>query len=103
MDNRGTIDHDGLSGKQILIHWRPIGIGRAAEAATESWDPVEARAYPRSPANSAWLARLTEAIIEPDVPIVDPHYYLWDHRTLMWEVFAAMTAGSRSVGPYAHG
>jgi hypothetical protein len=24
-----TIDHEGLSGKQILIRWRPVGIYRA--------------------------------------------------------------------------
>jgi hypothetical protein len=25
-----------------------------------------------------WLARRTEAIVEPDLPIVDPHYHFWD-------------------------
>jgi predicted TIM-barrel fold metal-dependent hydrolase len=29
--------------------------------------------------NPAWLARLTEDILEPDMPIVDPHHHLWDH------------------------
>ena len=29
--------------------------------------------------NPAWLARLTEDILEPDLPIVDPHHHLWDH------------------------
>lgn len=27
--------------------------------------------------NAAWLARLTEDILEPDLPIVDPHHHLW--------------------------
>ena len=26
---------------------------------------------------------MTEAIIEPDLPIVDPHHHLWDLRALM--------------------
>jgi len=25
-----------------------------------------------------WLARVTEAALEPDLPIVDPHHHLWD-------------------------
>ena len=29
--------------------------------------------------NPAWLARLTEDILEPGLPIVDPHHHLWDH------------------------
>ncbi|MBV9775672.1 MAG: hypothetical protein JO143_01345, partial [Acetobacteraceae bacterium] len=28
--------------------------------------------------NPAWLARLTEDILEPDLPIIDPHHHLWD-------------------------
>ncbi|HSU05377.1 MAG TPA: amidohydrolase family protein, partial [Acetobacteraceae bacterium] len=27
-----------------------------------------------------WLARRNEAILEPDLPIVDPHHHLWDRR-----------------------
>ena len=29
--------------------------------------------------NHAWLAKLSEVILEPDLPIVDPHHHLWDH------------------------
>jgi len=29
--------------------------------------------------NPAWLALLTEDILEPELPIVDPHHHLWDH------------------------
>jgi L-fuconolactonase len=29
--------------------------------------------------NAAWLAKLSEDILEPDLPIVDPHHHLWDH------------------------
>jgi len=27
-----------------------------------------------------WLAQLTEAVLEPDLPIVDPHHHLWKAR-----------------------
>lgn len=30
--------------------------------------------------NDAWLARLDEEIIEPDLPICDPHHHLWGRR-----------------------
>jgi L-fuconolactonase len=26
-----------------------------------------------------WLARSREAILEPELPIIDPHHHLWDH------------------------
>ena len=29
-----------------------------------------------SPGN-VWLAKLEEDVLEPDIPIVDPHHYLW--------------------------
>ena len=30
--------------------------------------------------NEEWLAKYREPIIEPDLPIVDPHHHLWDNR-----------------------
>ena len=43
--------------------------------------PTEARAYPRPLPNPAWLGKLTEEILEPDLPIVDPHHHhLWTTR-----------------------
>ena len=34
------------------------------------------------PGSEAWLASVTEEIIEPALPIVDPHHHLWRHRGL---------------------
>jgi len=31
--------------------------------------------------NDDWLAQVTEAAIEPELPICDPHHHLWDRRT----------------------
>jgi L-fuconolactonase len=42
--------------------------------------PVEPRAYPRPLPNPEWLGRLSEAILEPDLPIVDPHHHLVDRE-----------------------
>ena len=30
------------------------------------------------PVRPDWLAQHTEAALEPDLPIVDPHHHLWD-------------------------
>ena len=30
------------------------------------------------PWNEQWLGQVTEEIIEPDLPIIDPHHHLWD-------------------------
>ena len=45
-----------------------------------------------------WLARRVEPILEPDLPIVDPHHHLWDRggwRYLLDELLADLNAGHR--------
>src|ERR1700681_2411674 len=62
--------------------------------------PVEARAYDRPLPNPAWLGKLTEDILEPDLPIVDPHHHLWDHpgsRYLLDELLADCNSGHNIV------
>src|SRR5437660_11625078 len=47
--------------------------------------------------DDAWLAKQArEAILEPDLPIVDPHHHLWDHanhRYLLDELLADTGSG----------
>ena len=60
----------------------------------------EARAYPRPLPNPEWLGKLREDIIEPDLPIVDPHHHLWDHpgsRYLLDELLADVNSGHNIV------
>jgi L-fuconolactonase len=62
--------------------------------------PPEARAYPRPLPNPAWLGKLKEEILEPDLPIVDPHHHLWDHpgsRYLLRELLADVNSGHNIV------
>jgi L-fuconolactonase len=62
--------------------------------------PTEARAYPRPLPNPEWLGKLTEEILEPDLPIVDPHHHLWDHpdsRYLLDELLADVNSGHNIV------
>src|SRR5256714_10683468 len=62
--------------------------------------PVDARAYPRPLPNPEWLGKLSEEILEPDLPIVDPHHHLWDHpgsRYLLDELLADVNSGHNIV------
>jgi hypothetical protein len=34
------------------------------------------------PVRQDWLDRHKETILEPELPIVDPHHHLWDRRRL---------------------
>jgi L-fuconolactonase len=45
----------------------------------------------------AWLAKRQEAIIEPELPIVDPHHHLWDRgsRYLLDELLADLGQGHK--------
>ena len=51
--------------------------------------------------NAAWLAKqVREPIVEPDLPIVDPHHHLWDHandRYLLAELLADTGSGHNIV------
>jgi len=55
-----------------------------------------ARAYPHPHVNEAWLARLHEDVLEPELPIIDAHHHLWERdsgRYLLDELRADLRAG----------
>jgi predicted TIM-barrel fold metal-dependent hydrolase len=46
----------------------------------------------------AWLAQAREEILEPELPIVDPHHHLWDfptHRYLLADLLADTGSGHK--------
>jgi predicted TIM-barrel fold metal-dependent hydrolase len=45
--------------------------------------------------DEAWLAKRQEAILEPDMPIIDPHHHLWDRgsRYLLEEILGDIGSG----------
>ena len=48
----------------------------------------------------AWLGQVVEEIVEPDLPICDPHHHLWDHpdsRYLLDELLADTASGHNVV------
>ena len=47
-----------------------------------------------------WLGKLTEDILEPELPIVDPHHHLWDHpgnKYYLDELLADVNSGHNIV------
>ncbi len=49
---------------------------------------------------AAWLAQVQEPIVDPDLPICDPHHHLWDHpgsRYLLDELLADLRSGHNVV------
>lgn len=51
---------------------------------------------PHVPVREAWLAQHREAILEPSLPVIDPHHHLWDDhrgRYLAEELSADVGAG----------
>ncbi len=62
---------------------------------------VEPREYPFPAVRAEWLDRLREEIIEPELPIVDPHHHLWHDRPsgryLLEELLADLTSGHNVV------
>ncbi len=48
------------------------------------------------PIDETWLARHREPVLEPELPIIDPHHHLWDrggHRYLLDELLADTGSG----------
>ena len=46
----------------------------------------------------AWLAKVSEAPLEPELPIIDPHHHLWDHsgsRYMLDEILRDTNSGHR--------
>src|SRR5262249_61372101 len=61
------------------------------------------RAPPPNPCRRAgreWRAGWREEILDPDLPVVDPHHHLWDRpgwRYLLDELLADLNSGHRVV------
>jgi hypothetical protein len=59
---------------------------------------ADAAASPHLQVRPAWLALTREAVLEPELPIVDAHHHLWDRagsRYLFDEWMADLNSGHR--------
>jgi hypothetical protein len=75
-----------------------VGAAAMASGAALAQAPAAQPAMPASqaPVRADWLARHTEGILEPDLPIIDPHHHLWDrpgYRYLFPELLADVGSG----------
>ncbi len=62
---------------------------------------AEARPYPHPRIRQDWLDLVREDIVEPDLPIIDPHHHLWHDRPqgryLIEELTADLNSGHNVV------
>ncbi|MGE4526953.1 MAG: amidohydrolase [Rhodospirillaceae bacterium] len=61
---------------------------------------MEPAANPHVPVRPDWLARRSEPVLDPDLPIVDAHHHLWDRpgwRYMLPELAADMARGHNVV------
>ena len=80
--------HDTPSLTEATVSRRALltagaGLAGAAAIASSTAQAQAPAAAPQMPAVQApvrqeWLAKRTEQILEPGLPIVDPHHHLWD-------------------------
>src|ERR1700692_2247344 len=57
---------------------RKFSILLSGAAATWPWRAyAQQQAVPSSPIRREWLDRRREPILEPELPIIDPHHHLW--------------------------
>jgi predicted TIM-barrel fold metal-dependent hydrolase len=67
-----------------------LGVSVPAKPAADAESPYYL------PVRQAWLDRRTEPILEPDLPIIDPHHHLWDRpgwRYLLDDLLADVGTG----------
>ena len=70
--------------------------GLAARSALAQGVPAPGMPAVQAPVRQDWLDKRREAIIEPELPIIDPHHHLWDrpnYRYLFPELLADVGSG----------
>jgi L-fuconolactonase len=73
-----------------------------AQVAAQAQTPAAAPQMPavQAPVRPDWLAKRTEDILEPGLPIIDPHHHLWDaprYRYMFPELLADLASGHNIV------
>ena len=72
--------------------------------ATDHWSNLQ-MPYPENAPLEEWLAQeKPEDVLEPGLPIIDPHHHLWDMRgtEAPWERSSALAAFSRQAAANSH-
>jgi predicted TIM-barrel fold metal-dependent hydrolase len=87
-----------LAASAGLLGAAATGSGAARAQAPSAQAPAAAPVQPASqwPVRADWLAKRTEEILEPGLPIVDPHHHLWErpgYRYLFPDLLADVGSG----------
>jgi predicted TIM-barrel fold metal-dependent hydrolase len=85
-----------------LVGTAAVAPSRAAAQTPAAQAPVATPMMPavQAPVRQEWLARHTEEILEPELPIIDPHHHLWDqprYRYMVPELLADLGSGHKIV------
>ena len=79
----------------------PLGVsGHYFLGLTPPWRPTQTQTQYYLPVRQDWLDRRKEPILEPELPIVDPHHHLWDRpgwRYLLDDLLADTNSGHNIV------
>ena len=70
----------------------------APTARAQNTPPTASGPASQAPVRADWLAKHTEEILEPDLPIIDPHHHLWErpgYRYLFPELLADVGSGHK--------
>jgi predicted TIM-barrel fold metal-dependent hydrolase len=70
----------------------------SATTSASTTTPAASSSY--LPVRDDWLARRTEAILEPELPIVDPHHHLWerpDWRYMLDDLLRDLNSGHNII------
>jgi predicted TIM-barrel fold metal-dependent hydrolase len=98
-DTVDTLTESAISRRALLTASAGlVGAAAMASGAALAQAPAAQPAMPASqaPVRAEWLARHTEDILEPGLPIIDPHHHLWDrpgYRYLFPELLADVGSG----------
>ena len=79
-----------------------VGVAAMASNAALAQAPAAAPQMPavQAPVRNDWLAKRSEEILEPELPIIDPHHHLWDkprYTYLFPELLADVGSGHKIV------
>src|SRR5262249_39444150 len=97
--NASCFASDTCYGWREIIAHPALCRGQGSMPMSESEPPT--RFGQLSPPDEVWLAKQPpEPILEPDLPIIDPHHHLWErpqHRYLLDEFLADVRTGHHLV------
>jgi L-fuconolactonase len=89
-----------MSRRVLLAGSTGLAAAAAVRSALAQGTPPPGMPAVQAPVRQDWLGKRHEEIIEPELPIIDPHHHLWDrpnYRYLFPELLADVGSGHKIV------